>query len=94
LLIIKKVHKNVLQVIQDKNPSSDEDRKTVAQIHTTKNNKKGNPDSKCSSGIGTASHQSSRMRDGPDDMSSRTCVHLNLHEKIHLVGEKKVKISV
>ena len=61
------------EVSQDKNPSSEEDRKTVAQIkiHTTKNNKKGKPESRCSSGIGTASHHSSRMRDGPDDMSSR-----------------------
>ena len=59
------------EVSQDKNPSSDEDRKTVAQIHATKNNKKGNPESRCSSGIGTASQQSSRVRDGPDDMSSR-----------------------
>ena len=61
------------EVSQDKNPSTEEDRKTAAQIkiHTTKNNKKGKPESRCSSGIGTASHQSSRMRDGPDDMSSR-----------------------
>ena len=59
--------------IQDQNSTSEEDENTVAQIkiHTTKNNKKGKPESRCSSGIGTASHQSSRMRDGPDDMSSR-----------------------
>ena len=58
---------------QDQNSTSDEDRNTVAQIKikNTKTNKKGNPESRCSSGIGTASHQSSRMRDGPDDMSSR-----------------------
>jgi hypothetical protein len=58
------------EVIRDQN--SDEDENTVAQIKiaTTKTNKKGKPESRCSSGIGTASH-SSRMRDGPDDMSSR-----------------------
>ena len=59
------------EVIQDQH--SDEDENTVAQIKiaTTKTNKKGKPESRCSSGIGTASHHSSRMRDGPDDMSSR-----------------------
>ena len=59
--------------IQDQNLTSDEDENTVAQIKiaTTKTNKKGKPESRCSSGIGTASHHSSRMRDGPDDMSSR-----------------------
>ena len=65
-----KLHK---ERIQDQNSTSEEDENTVAQIkiHTTKKNKKGKPESRCSSGIGTASNQSSRMRDRPDDMSSR-----------------------
>ena len=61
------------EVSQDQNSTSEEDENTVAQIRikNTKTNKQGKPESRCSSGIGTASHHSSRMRDGPDDMSSR-----------------------
>ena len=61
------------EVSQDQDSTSDEDENTDAQIKvaTTKTNKKGKSESRCSSGIGTASHHSSRMRDGPDDMSSR-----------------------
>ena len=51
------------EVSQDKNPTSDEDNTPFTQlkIPTTKNKKNLKPDSRCSSGIGKASHQSSRV---------------------------------
>jgi hypothetical protein len=52
-------------------PTCDEDDNPVSQIRIpiTKKNK-GTPDSRCSSWIGIASHQSNRVRDGSHDMGS------------------------